>query len=337
MKGFKLNFENFLKDKSKNKEFRDKNYYLNQETQQDILNIQEAKIKLIDHMHDLLRKIDNNENVSFSPYGKKIIMEDDQAKIIKRGGETESVSRGDIMVAGINGFDLDLHADIDRETRKEFVVRETKRRIAKLYDEQLLMAELENINKRSDDLGILSYENIADRQDLGVYESKKTGLLAETMVESYLTKIFIDNSDLPFSIEPADIYDDVRNKMDFKLRIKRDYNRGVNVRTHKNTGIQFTMDAEKTKFKKEQIRKSKAYMDRLDEKPVDDLILVSFPITEIKESIDKWKSDGKHKSIAGPSEKWSKETKKLVFIKMIEKLPESLNINPEELWDSIQK
>ena len=336
MKGFKANFDNFLKNKKEDKEFKDTHYYLHQETLSGILDIQKEKERLITTMHTLLEQVDNGQEIAFSDRGKKIEVEGDTMYFFKKNGIKEKATKGDIMVAGINGIDITLTEGIDRNIKKEYILREIKRRIQSLYNQQLIQAELENVNAHPKDLCRDAYEKIKETKNMNPYESEQTGVLAETMIESYLTKLFIDNPLLPFEIEVADVHEDVRSKIDFKLHIKKEYTRGLSVQTHKDAGIQFTMDSNKTDVKKEQIEKSKEYMERLDKKPVDDLILVSFPITEIQESLQSWKNDGKNKSIAGPTEKWSLETKKLVFTKILEKLPPSLHIDTETLWDSIQ-
>lgn len=336
MKGFKENFEDFLKNKSENKEFKDRTYYLNENTQEKILSIQERKQELVETMHELLKKVDTGEDISFVKHGKNIYTDNGEGYALNRQGEKIFQTKGDIMVAGINGFELNLDSNFDRQTKKEFILRETRRKIKEIYNEQLIIAELENLSANPHDLCIESYQEISKSKKMKPYESIQSGILAETMVESYLTKLFIDNPNLPFTIEMGDVHNDVRSKMDFKLHIKKEYTRAIKINTHNNTGIQFTLDKDKEEFKQEQIDKSKKFINRLDKKPVDDLILVSMSLSEIQESLEKWKNDGKNKSIAGPSEYWNPETKKLVFIKMLEKLPKELKINPEELWNSIE-
>ncbi len=332
MEGFKQNFENYLKDKNEDKEFEDKRYYLNSETQEDILQKQEEKEMLIDQMHVLLRKIDNNESISFSEYAKTVEVQNGNLTRIVKGNLTQEITKGDIIVAGMNGFDLKLDPSVDRITQKQFVLQETKRRIKDLYNKQLTLAETENQNARIGDGAIEAYKAIDERSDLGSYESEQHGVLAEQMVESFMTKLIADNPHLPFTIEMADVYDDVRTKMDFKIHIKKEFTRGVAV----DAGVQFTLNTDAAEYKAEQIQKSKEYMANLDSKPVDDLVLVTMSISEIEESLNEWKNQGKKKSIGGPADHWSEETQKLVFTKMLEKLPASLNINTEELWESTQ-
>lgn len=336
MEGFKQNFESYIKSNDKKKDFSDKRYHLDNETQESILETQDEKLSLTEHMHMLLQKVDNNEEISFHEHARLVNKEGDNFVITKKGGIKEVITTGDILVAGMNGFDIKLDSKIDRLTKKRFILQETTRRIKELYNNQLMAAELKNKNNRPMDGVIGAYEKIAETKDSKAYENKKSGILAEQMVESFMTKIIADNPHLPFTLEMADVYDDVRRKIDFKLHVKK-HVRGIKVESGSNTGIQFTLNQSKTALKEKQIERSKEHMSRLDRKPVDDLVLVTMSLNEVQSSRDAWLADGKQKSIAGPAEHWSSETQKLVFTKMLEKLPASLEIDAEELWLSLKK
>lgn len=335
MEGFKHKFDNFLKDTNEDKEFKDSRYYLDKETQTSILDIQEKKQELITNMQELLAKVDTDESIRFSEHARTVEQRGEDIVIIKKGGTEEIITKGDVLVAGMNGFDISLNSTVDRLTKKQFILSETTRRIKGLYNEQLTFAEVQNKKARKDDGAIKAYKQIAERSKMSTYESEQSGVLAEHMVESFMTRLIANNPHLPFTIEMADVYDDVRSKIDFKLHIKK-YTRGVKIESGIDAGIQFTINQSKTEFKEAQIEKSKQYMNRLDKKPVDDILLVTMSINEIEKSLSDWNSQGKQKSIAGPAEHWSSETKKLVFTKMIEKLPEGiLEKIPEELWATL--
>jgi len=331
MEGFKQNFEKYLKDTNKDKQFEDRRYYLNEQTQEKILDIQEQKQALIEQMHELLKKVDQQKPISFEEHAKTVEMQNGSLTRIVKGNLHQEITVGDIMVAGMNGFDLRLDPSVDRVIQKQFILQETKNRIKHLYNKQLTAAEIENVNARNGDGAVEAYKAIEERSELGVYTNEtQHGVLAEQMVESFMTKLITNNPHLPFTIEMADVYDDVRRKMDFKIHIKKEFTRGVAI----DTGVQFTLNSKATEHKTEQIKKAKEYMSRLDSQPVDDIVLVTMSIDEIENSLNAWKEQGKKRSIGGPADHWSIETQKLVFTKMLEKLPESLNINPDDLWES---
>lgn len=337
MKGFKSNFDTYIKNDNADQSFESNTHELNKDTELEIFDIQAEKKHMVEQMHELLQKADAGKEVSFSKNARSIEEIDGKMYYFKKGGERAEATKGDIMVSGINGFDLKLSEAVDKTTKKEFIVRETRRKIQDLYNKQLLLAELKNDLANERDGGLKAYEAISEMEETKPYETKKAGLLVETMIHSHLTKLFIDNPHLPITFEAADVYEDVRNKIDFKIHIKKEYTRGLSVKSHMDAGIQFTMNTSKTEVKENQIKHSKKYLELLDEKPVDDILLVSLPIDEVNDTVQSWKDDGKNKSIGGPTEKWTLETKKLVFTKMLEKLPDTLNINPEEWWNSLNK
>jgi len=336
MKDVEQNLNEYLKN-NKVLEFRDRNYYLNEESLAKIDTIQKEKLALVEHMHELLQKVDSGESISISENSRDIRNDNGSFYSIDDSGEKQVYTKGDLMVAGMNGFDISLDANIDSQTKKEFILRETRRALKALHNEQIIITELENKNVSPRDLCIQSYKEIEKTKNLLPYESKQSGILAETMIESFLTKLAIDNPSLPFRIEMGNVYDDVRRKIDFKLHIKNEYKRGVKIETQKSdVAIQLTMDTGKTAFKEDQIRKSQEYSKKLTKREFDDFVLVTVSIDEIKKSLEEWNSQGDLKSLAGPSDIWTEQTRKLVFIKILEKLPPHLEIEPAELWESIQ-
>jgi hypothetical protein len=111
------------------------------------------------------------------------------------------------------------------------------------------------------------------------------------MIESYFLKIVEDNPNLPFTFEGADVYDDVEYKADFYLHIKKEFKRGVKIKScdtddcdKENIGIQYTGNTAKTEKKKNQIEKSKKFNQG---KVFDDLVLVSIPLDSISDALKK--------------------------------------------------
>ena len=338
-KGFKQNFENFIKKNNPEEEFTDKTYFLDRETQGGILDIQVEKQNLIALMHEKLRLVDNNESISFEKFGKTVQQENGAYVMIKKGGVKEQITRGDIAVAYKNGFNLNLDTSVDRETKKLFILQETRARISDLYNQQLIVAEVGNKNRPLHDQSHKAFEALQEEITRPVYEGRPYGKMAEAMVESFFTKFLTNHPSLPFTIESADVYDDVRKKIDFKIHLKRNYVRGIKVDAHNelsgDTGIQFTLNQSATEHKQEQIARAKENMKRFGDEKLDDLVLVSIPLNDIKEKVDTWQAMGNNKPIAGPAELWDLDTQKLIFTNMLDKLPQHLEINAEELWESV--
>jgi len=339
----KENFTNFVKKSEKFQETQEMKY-VEKETRKEIFNFQDEKERVIVQMHELLKKTDAGEEISFEE--KDLISvgyENGKYKTFgKKGGE---ISKGDIAVASMWGKNLKLNSEVDRKTKKEFILRESKKRISSLWDKQINLAvqdtDSEDVFKLQAFNGL---KKSADAESKMKYEEMSSGHIAEKMVDSFMTKILVNNPDFPFTMEQADTYDDVNEKMDFIFHIKKEYSRGLNIKSceeesekdcEKNDiGVQYTMntDPEVQNKKINQIDKSKKR--NIDK--VDDIILVTVPLGKIQEVLKKFKEKKRDNNFSGPEQFLNMDIKRTLFKSMLENLPENLNINAEEYWKKIE-
>lgn len=348
----KENFKNFVTKSEKYKE-TDEMKYIENETRSEIFNFQAEKEKLISQMHELLQKADNGEEISFGEKDLISVGIDDNNNYKTFGKKGGIISKGDIAIASIWNKHLKLNSEIDRGTKKKFILRETKRKIQDLWDKQLTLGikdskETNHINSVS---GLEKSSEFNATED---YEKMSGGHLAEKMVNSFFTKILANNPELPFTMEQGDVFDDALEKMDFIFHIKKDYSRALNIeacgeKIEKDCtktgeiGIQYTMnDKKNTQEKKlDQIEKSKKRNDN----KFDDIILVTVPLNKMHNAIKEWRNSKIKNNFSGPERFLNKEViingevvseKEFLFKTMLNNLPAYLNINPEKYWDKIK-
>ncbi len=328
-------FKSFVKKELNRKEAenQDRDFkFIQENTEKEIFDFQKEKEKLVEKMHELLKIADEGGEIFFDE--KNLISVGfDGENYQTFGKKSGKISKGDIAVASLWGKNLKLNAEIDRKTKKEFIIRETKRKIKELWERQLILA-----GKDSPEIKKLSYDILGKNIDIekdGKIEELQPGHLAEKVVESFFTRLVEENPELPFEFEVADVYDDIEYKADFYLHIKKEFKRAVNVDVcedceKENIGVQYTMNRFAEKKKLWQIKNSKK---KNQEKIFDDLVLVSVPLNSLSEALKKWQENKKDRTnFSGPEKFLDEDELKKIFIKMTENLPSYLEINPKELW-----
>jgi|GEM_PF-3078387 len=140
-----------------------------------------------------------------------------QAITFKSGGIPEYVSKGQLLTAGLWSEEYYLDESTPRELKKAYTLHLARYQIADLYDHQIALSEINksyNHNTGLDD----AYTAIRERFETG---NLPDGIIAEKMVESYLTKLMHD-FDMPYTIKNVTIYEDVEYKIDFIIEPKAD-------------------------------------------------------------------------------------------------------------------
>jgi hypothetical protein len=117
------------------------------------------------------------------------------------------------------------------------------------------------------------------------------GFMAERIIYSFFSRLSFDFPELPFEILDNTVYDDVYQKVDFKIKIKKEYIRALDFEICQDTlgdckevssiGIQYTMDKDKKNFKEKQLRKAREHLD-----DVDDVVLITLPISGIRKVVE---------------------------------------------------
>lgn len=171
-----------------------------------------------------------------------------------------------------------------------------------IYEKEILK------NSTKDAFKMNAYKNSREEGNKSI-ENTRSGIIAEKLVRSFLTRIAIDNKDLEIEISEVNIYQDIEYKIDFLIKNKH-INRGVKVDSdeyeeEKVRKIQFTINAsrESEELKKKQLEIA------------DDVILVKMPELEVSKTIKKWKEDKTHEY--SPDKYFDTETKREILEKML--------------------
>jgi len=253
------------------------------ESQERIFAMQREKQDLMLELKRLLRVIDGKEAYEFHPgESDRVVQFDEQRGVYFVGevGSQEQATLGEVL------FDNDFGANyvmdfadthIPRQTRKRFALEQTKRQLRDLLNKQIITEEShrEDVPERVREI----YQGLENKR-----ERTEAGFLAEQVIEYLLKRLELEDA-IQFRFEIADVYQDVAQKIDFIIRIQK-RSRGVQVDASdaETIGIQFTMNEERTRFKKEQIVKAK--QEGLE--GVDDLVLVTIPIEHIYTIFYQW-------------------------------------------------
>lgn len=201
------------------------------------------------------------------------------------GDKKDVVTRGDMYTGHLwdQNFYLDPAKTPDAEIEKYLEYRENQ--IIKDYIDKEIASEEVEYNEHRDLLKHKAYSEILKRKDSG---SEQSGIIAEKFIQSFLEKLSIDTG-VDFEIQQANTYQDVEYKMDFVVSRKSN-KRGVQVETgeiEEKNGIQFTLNREKTGFKKEQVAKANKKLE--EESNINQVILVVLDSDNIMRNYKQWK------------------------------------------------
>lgn len=237
---------------------------------------------------------------------------------IQKGGEATILTKGEVFAASEWGVWWKFDDSVSPETQMALMAHQVRRKVAGKYDAQLIA--FGKADRASDDRKRDTYERIEQTQ--ASLESMPDGILAEKMLMSFLTKQMHDGT-LGFTVESVDVYEDVEHKIDFVITIADGTRRGVGVNEPRHRiGIQFTLDSGALERKRQQIDR---VGKRIQETDVDELILVTMPIDDIRPMFEKWRyeADGtrvKEKRLdpRGPDRFWSDDVKRTILRGLVE-------------------
>jgi len=232
-------------------------------------------------------------------------------------GFTQKVSQGDLLTDINWGLYYELSAEVQKEFKEQYIKAVYDQEIAKLYDLQLIIQRTELEREQIDDFLADTYKKVGAALEKGGEES--AGLLFEKMIKNILSKVAIDLKKYGLKIEPANVVEDVEEKIDFIIKHKK--TRGVGVEDveqaqggEETLGIQFTLKSAKS----EDFQKKQRQIARALKKPheVDDLVLISVPVEHdvIFGNYKKWQ---RHDKLPGGPENCFKSEVIVNFIKEI--------------------
>lgn len=300
----------------------------------EIVSLQEQKLFIMEELKAALREIDESGTVGLEGKMRSVSFDGETMFTFAKGGSPMAISEGQLLVAGMWDEEYFLDPAVSRSFKKQYVVTKAKQELADIYDHQIALAEAHqsyNKNTGLDD----AYAAIAARYEEGA--ELENGVLAEKMVQSFLTKLTHDY-DMPYRIKQVTVYEDVEYKIDFiiePIETEKQYGVGVEEPHQRHDiAIQFTTArSQRTiEHKERQIDRAKGLIKRDDSLQVDDLVLVTLPIEQVRETYDTWQNTKAGKRVpGGPDELWSRDTQEEVFVKLLKQiLPAG---SAQEAWD----
>ncbi|PID83151.1 hypothetical protein CSB11_02860 [Candidatus Campbellbacteria bacterium] len=310
---------------------------VSEETQSEIFDLQKEKEEKILEMKEKLKDVDEGKEIAFSKDASSVKYDKEDGKYTvfgKKGVQLET-TKGQILASTLWGSEFKLDSDVERDFKKKFILEHTKNDILEMYDSQVIRWGRESFMTQGGTSR--AYEGLAETENMSLEEIPK-GTLAEKMFSSFFTRVCQDVSEIPFEFKRADIYDDVENKIDFVFKIKHNdevAEKQAYVQDDgENIGVQFTIGKSTNllKHKQEQFKRSD-----LEESKVDDLVLVSIPIEEIRDFLKTYQESSKNdKLVKTPDFYFSEDLKEKIVKAVLEKLPPKLQINSNEIWENIK-
>lgn len=296
--------------------------YVDEDTMTEIQRLQLTKLDLVRQLKDWRKKFWNeNEGLDTSleerPGAKNLKFKDGAYQVFLKGAsEPITLTKGEVMSAGEWGVWWKFDDSVPREDQTDIMSKQVRALIAAEYDKQLI--EYGIADTLSDNYKQNTYQAIKDK-NLSL-DTMPSGIMAEKMITSLLIKQMHDNPELAFRLKSADVYEDVEHKIDFILELK-DHVRGVEVgEPHAQSfGIQFTLNPEAVAKKEQQIDRVKRNAGH--EIEVDDIMLVTMPINDVKEKFDAWLATAeKKRDPRGPDHLWSEETKQAIIAGLLKRI-----------------
>jgi len=183
------------------------------DVQLEIYEVQKQKQAIMQELKETLAHLDSSDG--FKQEKGKIPREITQkdGQLLWKG--IKPITLGEIITDGAWGIQYHLDpVTVPRAMRKRFFVEEAKRKIEELLDQQIFAEE---IAKQTRDWKLQdAYKRSKEDRDTG---AGHFGLLVEKMIIQFLRKAVIDR-DMPFSVQSADVYQDITQKVDFLIRRK---------------------------------------------------------------------------------------------------------------------
>jgi hypothetical protein len=278
-----------------------------EKTQFKIFTLQQQKQKIMEQLRADLKELDAPETTFERAPGHMFVYQHENRyyRSPEHGIDAE-LTAGEILTDGEWGLKYQLDPETTpRLLRKEFLIRQAKRQLMELADQQIIAQE--TTRRDIEPLKREAYSRSAEDKREKKFVS---GWVAEKMVKNLLTKLAIDEG-LDIEVLDTDIYQDVDQKIDFIVR-RKTRNRGVEVETLPMTerlGIQFTTDPrpETRNRKLRQIERSKRELNKTDK--IDDIVLVRVQFGYVSELWERW---NKTQAPGGPDKLLDPEIKKQI-------------------------
>lgn len=306
------------------------------EKQKEVFDIQKEKQHLMERLYENLRCLDDENCMPERPPESRLVTYDENKNeflVQMPNGTQEPATLGDVLTDGSWGlvYYLDPQS-VSRMAQKKFFVESAKRELQDLLDEQITISERPTAFK-SGEVGIYRQKQRVkgDLKKIPNDDSGHTrgikGFVAEVAVKNFFQSLYY-NSLTDFRIVDADVYQDAREAIDFIIHIEK-HRRGVGVEVDdkiSDVAVQFTTSKQSGKLAK--VNKAKMELIRLG--VVDDMVLIKFSMKDLASYYDSWLKE--KKPPGGPFQYSSLERRKLLFERVIEKIPGDRDV----LWQEIE-
>ena len=266
----------------------------NYEDQKRIFEIQREKQNIMKALHEQLKCLDDAAcNFEHEKDARLLLYRDGSLTYLTEHGKEDVATLGEVIC----DMDWGVYYSLDKKTvprsiAKKYIIERARHKLEYLYDSQIIISE--TTRRGTNDYVKSAYQNY-ERERANLLN--RTGFLVENITKSLLKRMQYD-SDADFQILNGNLYQDVIQKVDFIIRLKV-HNRGVKVESDeepdkgqaKGIGIQFTINREALDKKREQIARTKEYLQKGD--VIDDVVLVLFPIHSAQKMKRLWESQGR--------------------------------------------
>lgn len=291
------------------------------DAEMDIYKIQRQKQNLMEKFFKRTRALEKSNGrveytdmpeVSFDQATRLLSYEDEH-------GQKISFTKEELFTDGEWGMKYTLDASVPYLIQKEYLLSELKRELREKLDEQIIKKE--TVSELVHEWKKKAYEALSGSKEKPL---EQRGVIAEKMVKNFLKKISLIPG-VDFEVRNADVYQDVEQKIDFLIH-RKSHTRGGRVEESEvvqDIGIQFTTAIEKAAHKERQIGRVKKELQKDSENEIDDIVLVTMPMTYVKELHTKWQS---HRRPGGPEKLLKGEEKAKILSLVLKDI-----LTPEEL------
>jgi hypothetical protein len=277
-----------------------------------------ARQKALSHLHEELERIEAHEDVDDpeAEHVRDVTYENGALFAVSSRGERMPITVGDVAADRLWGLTFRPDASVPPELWSRI------RRLSAIRGARIEFEDLTNRELAEREGLMLPTSSWSNEQ---IAEQPKTGVIAERMVQTLLSRIQYDHPELGMKVEASNVIEDIELKYDFKVTFSEhrrgvafegppDLPRDAYVEEKRTLGIQFTTNdaPEMMEHKAKQIRYAKRHKnderyDQLVPKPVDDIVLVAVSLEECTSAFRRWQKSGRPPG--GPEQHMSEQAK----------------------------
>ncbi|MBI2108861.1 MAG: hypothetical protein HYT93_01585 [Parcubacteria group bacterium] len=245
--------------------------------------------------------------------------EENKGIFVNVNGKKKQITFGDVVADMDWGIlyrpDESCPRDVWRKIRKLSDLSEARQKIGAIFNDEIVVVE--GITHGGTNID----EEFIEKHFQGTII---VGAIGEKMAKNILIRMSYNNPEILFKVESANAIEDTELKYDFKVYILQkvlgvavegtDMSRDEFVKNKRIVGIQFTISSIGANLikKKHQIKEARGKIDeerfnKYVKRKVDDIVLVSVPLTTYKDCFKQWLLAGKPSG--GPEQFLSEEEK----------------------------